>query len=702
MDINFAHLQGASEYSYNPSNDDDDNASSLAFGDARQIRKSKDESVSETNSTIDIDYDDLLDTESEAPIKPTSKSGVKQHLDEGSESKSNGSSSETSGDLADGDPDFEGVLDDLSRELPPHACAYCGIHSPSSVVKFHSTGSHIVNHLVRAKHKETTPECYNCGSKNVFTLGFIPAKSDTVVVLLCRQPCASTPSSKSDMRLYVQNQLAFEKSQNWKRWEGEPQQVLLRYEDAYHYQNIFAPLVKIESDYDKKLKESLTQNDIVVRWDMGLNQKRYDRRWLSVNLTFLRLKYAGELQRPWEGLGHVIKVPNIALELRRNEGVPHELTINFSVDFVWKPTSFDRMQLAMKTFAVEEQSLMGHEAPPPQVLRTQMPKRSVQHLTLHQQVANNDTHPELQKLIQLNSSDERRFKSLTRMCEREILATADVILCTCMKLLKRCNGWRPPAAGSNNYDFLRTCSMKARFKMESRLPKGLRKTKSLPLELLSSIEPKLQMLRRFQIGIVTPYEGQRSYVVNYMQASGSLKKDLYKDVEGIGFLNDPRRLNVALTRAKQSKSFEQGWLGFHLEPFEQHMTNGYPTGARTNTPTRFDQSFYKTHDSFSIPSDAQSVRDGLPQWKQEFGRLERAWIWNWRESTRGGDDSSSVAGSMADSMTAFSQADRLMTSRSQNDRTGTNYLVPGGAGYKPMDDDARSLVSMQSSSITDF
>lgn len=45
-------------------------------------------------------------------------------------------------------------------------------------------------------HEITNPAGYNCGSKNVFLLGFIPAKSDTVVVLLCRQPCAALTNSR--------------------------------------------------------------------------------------------------------------------------------------------------------------------------------------------------------------------------------------------------------------------------------------------------------------------------------------------------------------------------------------------------------------------------------------------------------------------------------------------------------------------------
>lgn len=101
--------------------------------------------------------------------------------------------------------------------------------------------------------------------------------------------------------------------------DDEPQPVLLRYEDAYQYQNIIGPLVKIEADYDKRLKESQTQTDISIRWDLGLNQKRIA--WFvlpklesgEVRLAVgdeLRLKYSGELHKNWEGAGHVIKIPN--------------------------------------------------------------------------------------------------------------------------------------------------------------------------------------------------------------------------------------------------------------------------------------------------------------------------------------------------------------------------------------------------------
>lgn len=50
--------------------------------------------------------------------------------------------------------------------------------------------------------------------------------------------------------------------------------MLLKYEDGYHYQNIMAPLVKLEADYDKSSKDSQGQDGLSVRWDQGLNKKR--------------------------------------------------------------------------------------------------------------------------------------------------------------------------------------------------------------------------------------------------------------------------------------------------------------------------------------------------------------------------------------------------------------------------------------------
>ncbi|KAJ3147016.1 hypothetical protein HDU89_005824 [Geranomyces variabilis] len=760
--------------------------------------------------------------------------------------------------------------DEEVKNLPAHACKYCGIHNPSSVVEClgcnkwfcnarlaSNRGSHIIQHLVRARHKdvrlhpesplgETILECYNCGVRNVFNLGFIPAKSDTVVVLLCRT--CSNPMGQKDMSWDLSQWLPLIEDRSFLTWlvkipaeheqlrarhiaasqiaaledrwmedseatvddlnrpgvDDEPEPVRLAYDDAYHYQNIFGPLIKMEADYDKKMKESQTQDEVVVRWDQGLN-KKYLACFVLPKLELgdvrlavgdeLLLRYKGELIKgSWQCAGHVLKIPNntsdeVVLELKADKDgrTPTDCTHNFTIDFVWKSTSFDRMQAAMKTFAVDTNSvsayiyhrLLGHDVEP-QTLKITMPKRftapnlpdlnhsqvfavksvlqkplsliqgppgtgktvtsativyhlakanggqvlvcapsnvavdqltekihltglkvvrvaaksrealesPVAFLTLHEQVINNDTDPELQKFIklkrelgELSSADEKRYRSLKRAAEREIIQNADVVCCTCVGagdprlqkydfrtvLIDEATQAAEPEclipivmgakqvvfvgdhkqlgpvilnkkaakAGLSQSLFerlillnIRPIRLQVQYRMhpclsefpsnmfyEGSLQNGvtvqerLRKDIVFPWpipetpmlfhcsygqeELSSSGTSYLnrteatnceKVVTRLlkagvtpaQIGIVTPYEGQRSFIVQHMQFAGALKKELYKEIEvasvdafqgrekdyiiltcvrsndhsGIGFTSDPRRLNVALTRAK--------------------------------------------------------------------------------------------------------------------------------------------------------
>ena len=351
--------------------------------------------------------------------------------------------------------------DEGKGDWPEWACRYCGISDPGCVVRCvesnkwfcnscgNTSGAHIIHHLVRAKNHtvclhpesplgETILECYNCGCRNVFLLGFVPAKTDSVVVLLCRVCVETVPALKNmdwdlgewlpliqdrrflpwlvkvptDAEQMRARQLSASQinklEELWKeRPDANPEDlekpgvddeanpVLIQYQDGYHYQNVLAPLVKLEADYDKKMKEGQTQENVSVRWELGLNKKRIALFVLGRHEADLRLVSGDELKlklssigarafgRPWEMIGHVQRIVDgeVALEMRGST-VPLDIADAFLVDVVWKSTSYDRMQSALKTFAVDDTSvsgylyhkLVGHDVEA-QTLRVSLPKR---------------------------------------------------------------------------------------------------------------------------------------------------------------------------------------------------------------------------------------------------------------------------------------------------------------------------------------
>ncbi|KAF5352321.1 hypothetical protein D9757_014294 [Collybiopsis confluens] len=58
----------------------------------------------------------------------------------------------------------------------------------------------------------------------------------------------------------------------------------------------------------------------------------------------------------------------------------------------------------------------------------------------------------------------------------------------------------------------------------------LNRTEASNVEKIDQVSQICQVVPS-KIRAVTPCKGQRSYVVNYMQFNGSLKKDLYKEIE---------------------------------------------------------------------------------------------------------------------------------------------------------------------------
>mmetsp|Transcript_11638 Transcript_11638/g.31346 ORF Transcript_11638/g.31346 Transcript_11638/m.31346 type:complete len:1021 (-) Transcript_11638:846-3908(-) len=770
-----------------------------------------------------------------------------------------------------GELDFEddslaqGAVSNFAHEC---ACAYCGIYDPACVVKDvkdgkwfcnargSAPGSHIVMHLVRARHREVvlhkeSPlgdqplECYCCGTKNVFLLGFVPAQGDSVVVLLCREPCLHANGLK-DMKWdldkwqpliedraflswlvkvpteadasYARNISAEQISKLELLWRTDPHATLqdidkpgsleepeparMHYNDGYHFQNILGPLIKLEAENDRRMKEEQSRSGVTVHWDVTMNKKHVA--FFIIPQTSdgdMRVMVGDELllshaALKWECVGNVktrTATEEIGLELRGKGSAnpPTNQKTGFHVDIMWKATTYERCQAAMKTFAVNDVSvsgylyhrILGHDVEP-QVLKTGKPPKKlsaphlpelnpsqheavlqvlqsplsliqgppgtgktvtsstivyhlakqtksqvlvcapsnvavdqlaerialtglkvvrlcaktresimspVEHLTLHYQVSlldDGEDSSELQKLLQLrdlvgelSESDEKRLWGLRRAAEKEVLAAADVVCCTCVSagdprlakmrfravLIDEATQATEPEAlipivhgckqlvlvgdhcqlgpvitskvaakallGHSMFERMvqlgvRPQRLTIQYRMhpclsefpsnmfyEGSLQNGVTAAdRTAPREefewpvpgrpmmfwgqigaeevsasgtsFLNRVEAAsvekivTELLRNSvkpsRIGVITPYEGQRAYIVALFQRSGSLRQELYQEVEvasvdafqgrekdfilvscvrsnehqGIGFLVDPRRLNVALTRAR--------------------------------------------------------------------------------------------------------------------------------------------------------
>lgn len=155
-----------------------------------------------------------------------------------------------------------------------------------------------------------------CPTVTILTYRYITAKADSVVVILCRIPCASLAAQKSnnwqaeDWKPLVgekqvvswllkvpphQHQMRVRQittsrinrlEELWKEHpeatvedldrpgiDEEPEPVRLKYEDGNQYFNILNPLVALEADYDRKIKEAMDYSVSQVKWDIALNKK---------------------------------------------------------------------------------------------------------------------------------------------------------------------------------------------------------------------------------------------------------------------------------------------------------------------------------------------------------------------------------------------------------------------------------------------
>ena len=290
----------------------------------------------------------------------------------------------------------------------------CGKWFCNSTIEENST-SHIVFHMIKAKHKEIllsehspigelVPECYNCSTKNMFLLGFLESIKKDSGFIICREPCLNSGQvDKNDFDkttwrplitkkalieilvepieklnryaaslsvkdiLMVEDRLADlnqEKQPNERRFRPNLEPAKLIYKNGNEYLKIQHALVTAEMLHDKKMKSSQGPKHLEVKFVKSMADIYaifyYPRDDIEIKLALgdeMHLSGLGSKKLK----GNITRIEmddEIQVTLKDNTKKPDNGLYN--VELNWLGTAFKRMLQGLNIFVKDQKSVSNY------------------------------------------------------------------------------------------------------------------------------------------------------------------------------------------------------------------------------------------------------------------------------------------------------------------------------------------------------
>lgn len=222
---------------------------------------------------------------------------------------------------------------------------FCNSRSASSV-------SHIVFHLVKAKHKAIRingdVKCKKCGEDNLFRLlsddGSVFCNScSSGGRMLVEERCLTIiDSPDAEHRLTKQQMAEIEE----KSTVSLPC-VRSRFE-ADEYVRVFSVLIDAECRKEREIKETMRQENVVVRWEKG----RYCYFYFQNGDAELKINVGDEIRLTHKSglvLNGFVSGETFSEELRVEVDVPGEYPRSgYTVEYLWRGVCYERMTWALK------------------------------------------------------------------------------------------------------------------------------------------------------------------------------------------------------------------------------------------------------------------------------------------------------------------------------------------------------------------